>query len=126
RGAREPEQPVEVVHLPSLAAAGREDGARRARAYADDSAPPILAVENATKRFGGLVAVDDVSLTVRAGTIHAIIGPNGAGKSTLFNLITGLYKPDEGRVLLEGDDITGKAAWRLVKRGMGRSFQQTN
>jgi ABC-type branched-subunit amino acid transport system ATPase component len=79
-----------------------------------------------TKRFGGLVAVDDASITVRAGTIHAIIGPNGAGKSTLFNLITGLYEPDEGRVILEGEDITGKAAWRLVKRGMGRSFQQTN
>src|SRR5207253_1550025 len=84
RRAQEPEQPVEVVHLPSLAPTGREDGA--ARAAADGSRAPILAVENLTKRFGGLVAVDDASITVRAGTIHAIIGPNGAGKSTLFNL----------------------------------------
>src|SRR5207244_657883 len=74
----------------------------------------------------GLVAVKDASLTVRQGTIHAIIGPNGAGKSTLFNLVTGLHKVDAGQVVLDGEDITGRPAWQLVKRGMGRSFQQTN
>jgi branched-chain amino acid transport system permease protein len=87
---------------------------------------PVLEVQHLSKRFGGLVAVDDVTITVRQGSIHAIIGPNGAGKSTLFNLITGLHKPDSGRVLLGEHDVTGKPAWQLVKRGVGRSFQQTN
>jgi ABC-type branched-subunit amino acid transport system ATPase component len=86
----------------------------------------MLELKNLTKRFGGLVAVNDVSLAVRQGTIHAIIGPNGAGKSTLFNLVTGLHKLDAGQVVLEGEDITGRPAWQLVKRGVGRSFQQTN
>jgi ABC-type branched-subunit amino acid transport system ATPase component len=86
----------------------------------------LLAVESLRKQFGGLVAVGDVSLHVRRGAIHAIIGPNGAGKTTVFNLITGLMKPDAGTVTLDGEDVTGRASWRLVKRGMGRSFQQTN
>jgi ABC-type branched-subunit amino acid transport system ATPase component len=90
------------------------------------SGPPLLAIEGATKRFGGLVAVDDVNLTVRRGSIHAIIGPNGAGKTTFFNLVTGLMQPDAGRIVLDGGDVTGMAPWRLVKRGVGRSFQQTN
>jgi ABC-type branched-subunit amino acid transport system ATPase component/ABC-type branched-subunit amino acid transport system permease subunit len=88
--------------------------------------PVVLEVQHLSKRFGGLVAVNDVSIAVRQGSIHAIIGPNGAGKSTLFNLITGLHKPDSGRVLLGEHDVTGKPAWQLVKRGVGRSFQQTN
>jgi ABC-type branched-subunit amino acid transport system ATPase component/ABC-type branched-subunit amino acid transport system permease subunit len=87
---------------------------------------PMLEVTGVTKRFGGLVAVDNASLTVNRGTIHALIGPNGAGKSTLFNLITGLHKPDSGRVVLDGQDVTGKPSWRLIKRGMGRSFQTTS
>ena len=87
---------------------------------------PVLAVRGISKSFGGLVAVDDVSLDLRPGVVHAIIGPNGAGKTTFFNLITGLLTPDTGQVILEGDDITGAAPWRLVKRGLGRSFQQTN
>jgi ABC-type branched-subunit amino acid transport system ATPase component/ABC-type branched-subunit amino acid transport system permease subunit len=86
----------------------------------------VLDVRDLTKSFGGLVAVQDVTLHVRKGAIHAIIGPNGAGKTTLFNLITGLMEPDSGEVVLDGDDITGTQPWRLVKRGVGRSFQQTN
>lgn len=116
-----PSAVVEAVHLPTAAGAPEEPVARR-----DGAGPPILEVEDVTKAFGGLVAVDQASLSVRRGTIHAIIGPNGAGKTTLFNVVTGLMKPDRGRVVIEGEDVTGKAAWRLVKRGLGRSFQQTN
>jgi branched-chain amino acid transport system permease protein len=111
----------EAVHLPDVVPlrAARPKEAVNGR-------PPVLEVQHLSKRFGGLVAVNDVTLTVRQGSIHAIIGPNGAGKSTLFNLITGLHKPDSGRVLLGDHDVTGKPAWQLVKRGVGRSFQQTN
>ena len=123
----EPEGP-DVFHLPDIstrpdpvAAAASGDGADGA-----NGRTPLLELKHLTKRFGGLVAVNDASLTVRKGTIHAIIGPNGAGKSTLFNLITGLHKLDEGQVVLDGEDVTGQPAWQLVKRGMGRSFQQTN
>jgi ABC-type branched-subunit amino acid transport system ATPase component/ABC-type branched-subunit amino acid transport system permease subunit len=87
---------------------------------------PVLEVKGISKSFGGLHAVSNASITVREGTFHAIIGPNGAGKTTFFNLVTGLIKPDSGQVVLEGADITGAPAWRLVKRGMGRSFQQTS
>lgn len=129
RPAAEPEAPAtpeeqDAVHLPDIAPLPQPAAA--AAAVATDGRPPALELQNLTKRFGGLVAVNDVSLTVRQGTIHAIIGPNGAGKSTLFNLVTGLHEADAGRVVLEGEDITGKPAWQLVKRGMGRSFQQTN
>jgi ABC-type branched-subunit amino acid transport system ATPase component/ABC-type branched-subunit amino acid transport system permease subunit len=111
----------EEVHLPELA-----EVRAATPASTDGHGPPVLELNNLTKSFGGLVAVDDVSLHVRQGAIHAIIGPNGAGKTTLFNVVTGLMKPDSGQVVLEGEDITGTAPWRLVKRGMGRSFQTTN
>jgi ABC-type branched-subunit amino acid transport system ATPase component len=91
-----------------------------------DSRPLALHVDGVSKRFGGLVAVEDATLAVREGTIHAVIGPNGAGKTTLFNLITGLIEPDGGSITLAGEDITGTAPWRLVKSGLGRSFQQTS
>ncbi len=108
---------IEVVHLPSVVTV--EEKPRKIGG-------PMLEVTGLTKRFGGLVAVDNASFTVDRGTIHAIIGPNGAGKSTLFNLITALHKPDSGRVVLDGEDVTGKPSWRLIKRGMGRSFQTTS
>jgi ABC-type branched-subunit amino acid transport system ATPase component/ABC-type branched-subunit amino acid transport system permease subunit len=111
----------EAVHLPDVEPVGD-----RAAPVAWEQRELVLDVRNLTKSFGGLVAVNDVSFHVRKGAIHAIIGPNGAGKTTLFNLITGLLKPDSGQVLLEGEDITGKEPWKLVKRGVGRSFQQTN
>ena len=112
---------LEEVHLPPLA-----DLQQAAPARVEVSGPPLLAIEGATKRFGGLVAVDDVNLTVQRGSIHAIIGPNGAGKTTFFNLVTGLMQPDAGRIVLDGGDVTGMTPWRLVRRGVGRSFQQTN
>src|SRR5205807_6322098 len=86
---------------------------------------PLLTVEGLSRAFGGLRAVDDVSLTVRAGDRHAIIGPNGAGKSTLFNLITGRLRPDAGRVVFDGRDITGQPPHRIARIGVGRAFQIT-
>ncbi len=82
-----------------------------------------LRVENLRKRFGGIVAVDGASFAVDAGSITGLIGPNGAGKSTTFNLITGVERPDEGRVLLNGEEITGMSPERVVDRGLVRTFQ---
>jgi branched-chain amino acid transport system ATP-binding protein len=86
---------------------------------------PLLEVEGLTRRFGGLVAVDGVSFEVTAGEIFAIIGPNGAGKSTLFKLVTAFLPPTAGRVLLDGEDITGQAAHAVARRGVVRTFQET-
>lgn len=83
----------------------------------------LLKIENVTKRFGGLVAVDNVSLEVQEGELIAIVGPNGAGKTTLFNVISGAYLPDEGRVLFEGKDITRLPAYKRAPLGLGRTFQ---
>ncbi len=85
----------------------------------------LLVAEGLTRRFGGLTAVDDVSLRVVVGEIKAVIGPNGAGKSTLFNLLTSFDRPDAGRVLLDGEDITGMPAHRVVRKGLARTFQNT-
>ncbi len=84
---------------------------------------PVLEVEGLKKSFGGLVATDDVSLEVERGSITGIIGPNGAGKSTLFNLISGFYEPDEGRVAVNGTDVTGRQPNRVVGEGLLRTFQ---
>ncbi len=83
----------------------------------------MITVERLCKRFGGLVAVNDVSLTIQSGKITGLIGPNGAGKSTLFNLIAGRYQPTSGRVLLDGADITGMPPHELFARGLLRTFQ---
>ena len=87
------------------------------------TAPPVLRIENVTKRFGGLVAVVDVSFDVRPGEVFALIGPNGAGKTTLFNGVTGLFPPTEGRVLFEGRDITGARPHQVASLGIARTFQ---
>lgn len=83
----------------------------------------MLEANGLTKRFGGLLAVSEASLRVEAGSIVALIGPNGAGKTTLFALLSGFHKPDAGRVLFDGADITGEAPHRVAGRGMVRTFQ---
>jgi branched-chain amino acid transport system ATP-binding protein len=83
----------------------------------------LLSVRNVTRRFGGIVAVDDVSLEVDAGRIVGLIGPNGAGKTTLFNVITRLYKPDSGELEFEGRSLLHTPPHRVVRRGIARTFQ---
>jgi branched-chain amino acid transport system ATP-binding protein len=83
----------------------------------------MLSVENLRKSFGGVSAMNGVSLHFEAGSLSAIIGPNGAGKTTFFNLVTGAFRPDGGRILLGGEDIAGLSAPQIVRRGMGRAFQ---
>ena len=85
----------------------------------------LLSLEHLSRNFGGLRAVQDVSLEVKEGDRHAIIGPNGAGKSTLFNLITGQLKPSSGKVIFDGRDITGKPPHVIARTGIGRAFQIT-
>lgn len=84
---------------------------------------PILSLHSVSKSFGALKVTDDVSFDLEAGEALGIIGPNGAGKSTLFNLITGNIAPDQGRVMLDGRDVTGEPPMQRVKSGIGRSFQ---
>jgi branched-chain amino acid transport system ATP-binding protein len=83
----------------------------------------LLRLENITKRFGGLVAVDNVSLEVQEGELIAIVGPNGAGKTTLFNVVSGAFMPEEGKVFFEDRDITHLPAYKRVPLGLGRTFQ---
>ena len=85
----------------------------------------LLETQSLTKSFGALRAVNDVSLSIEAGTLHSIIGPNGAGKTTLFNLLTGTFPPTSGRILLDGRDITGTPAARVAHLGLARSYQRT-
>ena len=87
---------------------------------------PILSVRGLGVRFGALQAVNDVSLDAQRGKITAIIGPNGAGKSSLFNLISGAIAPSAGKVLFEGEDVTGASPDRMLRAGLARSFQITN
>lgn len=84
---------------------------------------PRLRLDNITRRFGGLVAVDHVSFSVPAKGVTAVIGPNGAGKTTLFNLLSGTIPPSEGRVFFEGEDTTGLAPEKVAARGLVRTFQ---
>lgn len=84
---------------------------------------PMLKLERLSKRFGGLQAVDDVSLQVPQGSLTALIGPNGAGKTTLFALMSGFIKPDQGQVFLQGREITGQSPDRNARLGMTRTFQ---
>jgi len=83
----------------------------------------LLSVRNVTRRFGGIVAIDDVSLDVEAGQIVGLIGPNGAGKTTLFNIVTRLYRPDAGELELDGRSLLRTPAHRIVRRGIARTFQ---
>ena len=85
----------------------------------------MLEVRNVTKRFGNLVAVNDVSMSVKRGELRAIIGPNGAGKTTFFNMISGYFAPTKGSILFDGKDVTQLPAHQRVGLGMGRTFQIT-
>ena len=83
----------------------------------------LLEVDSVTKRFGGLIAVKQVSLTLLKGEITGVLGPNGAGKTTLFNLLTGFIPPDSGSVIFDGAPIRGLPPYRIVHRGLARTFQ---
>ena len=83
----------------------------------------LLTVEHLTRRFGGVIALDDVSFDVPQGQILGLIGPNGAGKTTAFNVITRLYKPDSGAVLYDGEDLLKLPPYEVVRRGIARTFQ---
>ncbi len=86
-------------------------------------ADALLDVRGVSRRFGGLLALGNVSMTVREGSITALIGPNGAGKTTLFSLISGFLKPSEGEIFYAGADVTGEPSHKLARRGIGRTFQ---
>ncbi|SHF78931.1 amino acid/amide ABC transporter ATP-binding protein 1, HAAT family [Desulfacinum infernum DSM 9756] len=83
----------------------------------------LLSLSRVTKTFGGLTAVNSVSFDVEEGTVMGLIGPNGAGKTTVFNLITGIYRPDQGDILFQNQSVVGKRTHKIVARGIGRTFQ---
>jgi len=87
------------------------------------AAEPILRAQRLSKRFGGVVAASGVDLAVAPAEFRCIIGPNGAGKSTLFSMLCGIYRPDAGRILLKGEDVTRLPAFRRVRMGLGLTFQ---
>jgi branched-chain amino acid transport system ATP-binding protein len=87
---------------------------------------PVLRVTAMQRRFGGVLAVDDVSLDLAEGELHAVIGPNGAGKTTLIHLLSGALRPSAGTIVLDGRDITGLAMHRRVRLGLARSYQITS
>src|SRR5579884_995367 len=93
---------------------------------AAEAASPLLETRSLSVRFGGLAALDNVDFAVRAGELRAVIGPNGAGKSTFFNCLTGVLRPTSGRILFDGDDITGLSPDRISQKGIARSYQITN
>ena len=84
---------------------------------------PLLEVRQLSKVFGGVKAVQNVSFSIDAGIVYSVIGPNGAGKTTLFNLITGVYTPSEGEIVLDGENLAGKSPNQLARRGVARTFQ---
>jgi branched-chain amino acid transport system ATP-binding protein len=86
----------------------------------------MLEIDNVSKRFGGLLALSDVSFGVGAGEIVSLIGPNGAGKTTCLNLISGFFRPSKGKVVYRNDDITGQAPYAIAQTGLIRTFQKTN
>src|SRR3954447_6221686 len=85
---------------------------------------PLLEVTDVTVRFGGNVALDNISVSAEAGVVTGLIGPNGAGKTTLFNVITGLFRPSNGQVMIDGTDVTKMPPYRRARRGLSRTFQR--
>jgi len=92
----------------------------------EPSGQPIISIQDIHKNFGGVRAVDGCTFDVERGSITGLIGPNGAGKTTLFTIVTGFFKPDSGRVLLEGMDVTGQQPYQLFHKGLVRTFQITH
>ena len=90
---------------------------------AEDKREVVLRLSDITMQFGGVVAVDNLNLVVHKNEIVGLIGPNGAGKTTVFNLLTGVYKPDEGIIKLDGEDITRKNTIEINHAGIARTFQ---
>ncbi len=84
---------------------------------------PLLQIQNLTVRFGGLTAVNDLSMNVESGLIHSLIGPNGAGKTTVFNAITGIVRPHSGKILIDGKDLTKERPDKIIEAGVSRTFQ---
>ena len=137
QGAWRRRHPEEVEYTDQTGALGRPGGAAvtRDRALAElqtvasadalVAGEPLLEIKGVSKRFGGLVAVDDADLTVRKGTITALIGPNGSGKTTLFNLVTGGMQADAGEIWFEGRRIDRMPPWKRGHLGLGRTFQTT-
>jgi len=109
-----------TADLPGTATDGNETTTADETADTDE---PLLQVQGLRKSFGGITAVDGVSFDVEAGTMTALIGPNGAGKSTTFDLVTGVERPDAGRVIFDGRDVTGFRPDKVVSHGLVRSFQ---
>ena len=91
--------------------------------YDKNCASPVLEAQGIVKRFGAFTALGGVDLLIRPGEITALAGPNGAGKTTLFHILNGNLRPDKGRVILNGSDVTGLAPWKMARRGVGRLFQ---
>jgi len=83
----------------------------------------LLVADKVRKEFGGLVATDDVDFTIPRGEVVSLIGPNGAGKTTFFNMLTGVYRPTSGRIVFDGEDVTGMPPHAITERGIGRTFQ---
>lgn len=88
-----------------------------------DNQKPMLTVTNLCIAFGGLRAVDEFNITINKGELYGLIGPNGAGKTTTFNLLTGVYKPDQGKIILDGEDLTGRNNIEINRAGIARTFQ---
>jgi branched-chain amino acid transport system ATP-binding protein len=121
--------PLRTRTVEEAAMAGRQAGAVELPAFLrpkDHRGGAILTVNAIVKRFGGIKAVQGVSFAVKDRTLHALIGPNGAGKTTAFNLISGMYTPDSGSVMLEGRPVSGMSPGTITQAGIGRSFQITN
>jgi branched-chain amino acid transport system permease protein len=115
--------PFVLRYLPQVQPSPPPAAAPLDRRRQPEPGQPLLSVDNVTRRFGGLVAVNEVSFEVGAGEILGLIGPNGAGKTTMFNLITGALPLDEGRIGFLGQDITGRAQRRIARAGIARTFQ---
>jgi branched-chain amino acid transport system permease protein len=113
-----------VVHQPGDGVTGAAEVAReRDRERVWQEAPIVLETSGVSKRFGGIVAADDLAIQLREGTITALVGPNGAGKTTVFNLLTGFIPPDSGSVLLNGVELVGRNPAKVARMGLVRSFQ---